>query len=178
MAVHSFKKVQYIPCSLTKAWDFFSSPANLPHLTPKEMDFRIISRFPAARVYAGQLIEYRLRPLPGLRVYWMTEITHVVAPDGSGEPVGMAADAYFVDEQRRGPYSLWHHQHHFKEVAGGIEMADIVHYQLPLGFLGDWVDSLLVKGQLEGIFRYRFQQVETFFGKWTGPTPATETLAV
>jgi len=157
MAVYSFVKVQYIPCSLPLAWDFFSSPANLPLITPPAMDFRILARQQPDRAYAGQLIEYRLRPLPFMRVYWMTEITHVVE------------GRYFVDEQRRGPYRLWHHQHHFKELPGGVEMTDIVHYQLPLGFLGDLVNSMLVKRQLEDIFRYRLEKVEEIFGKWAAP---------
>src|ERR1700733_12252498 len=125
MSVHSFKKIQFIPATLNQAWDFFSSPANLPLITPPEMDFRIISKFHSDKVYAGQLIEYKLRPLPGIRVYWMTEITHV--KDG----------VYFVDEQRYGPYSLWHHQHHFVEKDGGVEMTDIVHYKAPFGVIGD-----------------------------------------
>lgn len=157
MAVYSFEQLQYLPCGLERAWNFFSDPANLPLITPENMQFRIISKGASAsreRIYAGQLIEYRLRPLPFMRVYWMTEITHVVE------------GRYFIDEQRRGPYRLWHHQHHFREVAGGVEMRDIVHYQLPLGVLGVVAHRLLVAGRLEEIFAYRRKKVEEIFGKW------------
>ncbi|HNJ96438.1 MAG TPA: SRPBCC family protein, partial [Ferruginibacter sp.] len=102
--VYSFKTVQRIPISMEAAWDFFSDPANLQKITPDTMGFRIISQHHGGRMYAGQLIEYRVSPVLGIPVYWMTEITHV------------EAGRYFVDEQRYGPYSLWHHQHHFKPV--------------------------------------------------------------
>lgn len=156
MSVHSFKRVQLIPVSLQKAWDYFSSPANLQSITPADLRFEIISQHHGNSMYAGQIIEYKVRPLLGIPLYWMTEITHVVE------------ERYFIDEQRYGPYSLWHHQHHFKEVAGGVEMTDIIHYKLPLGWLGDLVHPLLVKKKLEDIFRYRYQKVEEMFGKWEG----------
>jgi ligand-binding SRPBCC domain-containing protein len=157
MSIYSLKRVQNIPTTLEKAWDFFSSADNLSRITPSELKFHIISRHSADHVYAGQLIEYKLSPLPGFRVYWMTEITHVVP------------GRYFIDEQRRGPYRLWHHQHHFKEIEGGIEMTDIVHYQLPLGVLGTVAHGLFVGRQLERIFAYRQEKVEEIFGKWDAP---------
>jgi ligand-binding SRPBCC domain-containing protein len=104
-------------------------------------------------MYPGQIIEYKVRPVLGIPLYWMTEITHV------------ADQQYFVDEQRFGPYSLWHHQHHFKAVEGGVEMTDIVHYKLPLGWLGDIANNLFVKAQLKKIFAYRYQKTEALFGK-------------
>ncbi len=107
-------------------------------------------------MYAGQLIEYKVSPLLGIPLYWMTEITQVVHRQ------------YFIDEQRYGPYSLWHHQHFFKEVPGGVEMTDIVHYKPPLWWLGDIANSLFVRQQLRNIFTYRFQQTEALFGKWPG----------
>jgi ligand-binding SRPBCC domain-containing protein len=152
MAVHSLQKIQFIPASLDQTWSFFSSSANLPLITPPEMDFRILSKYQGDRIYAGQVIEYKLRPLPGIRVYWMTEIIHV------------QEGVYFVDEQRYGPYSLWHHQHHFKEKDGGIEMTDIVHYKVPFGPIGDLANILFVQRQLERLFQYRHQQVEEIFG--------------
>ena len=151
MSIYSLKRVQNIPTTLDKAWDFFSSPYNLSRITPSELRFNIISRYQSGQVYAGQLIEYKLSPIPGFRVYWMTEITHVV----SGH--------YFVDEQRRGPYKLWHHQHHFREMEGSIEMTDIVHYQLPLGILGALAHGLFVGRQLENIFDYRRKKIEEIF---------------
>jgi len=103
-------------------------------------------------MYAGQLIEYRVSPVLGIPMYWMTEITHVV--EGK----------YFIDEQRFGPYALWHHQHHFRAVEGGVEMTDIVHYKIPLGPLGWIADRLFVRQKLEQIFDYRYRKVSEMFG--------------
>lgn len=151
--VYSFKTIQKIPVSLDKAWDFFSDPANLETITPDNMGFKTISKFHGDTMYAGQLIEYRVSPVLGIPLYWMTEITHVVDKK------------FFVDEQRFGPYSLWHHQHHFKVIEGGIEMTDIVHYKLPLWFLGNIANGIFVKKKLEGIFDFRYKKVEELFGK-------------
>jgi ligand-binding SRPBCC domain-containing protein len=142
---------------MEQAWDFFSSPANLQRITPAEMGFKIISRFHGLRMYPGQLIEYKVRPLLGIPVYWMTEITQVQEP------------VYFIDQQRFGPYTLWHHQHHFKAIPGGVEMTDIVHYRIPLGLLGDFANWLFVKKKLESIFQYRYKAVEELFGSWKQP---------
>lgn len=152
--VYSLKTVQKIPVSLETAWDFFSNPANLSAITPAEMNFKIISQHHGERMYCGQIIEYKVSPLPGIRMYWMTEITHV------------EENKFFVDEQRFGPYSLWHHQHHFKAIDGGVEMTDIVHYKIPFWIAGDIAHGLFVKQKLEQIFRYRFDAVEKLFGKW------------
>ncbi|MBC8034155.1 MAG: SRPBCC family protein [Chitinophagaceae bacterium] len=151
--IYSFKKVQSLPIKLQDAWDFFSRPQNLQDITPTNLGFVIKSKYHGDYMYPGQIIEYSVKPLLGIPLYWMTEITHVV--DGK----------YFVDEQRYGPYSLWHHQHHFREIAGGVEMIDIVHYKIPLGFLGDIANSLFVKKQLNTIFDYRIEAVERRFGK-------------
>ena len=145
-----------MPVTLEHAWDFFSDPANLSKITPPHMEFRIISKHHGERMYAGQVIEYRVKPLPGIPLYWMTEITHV------------EDKKFFVDEQRFGPYSLWHHQHHFKEVEGGVEMTDLVHYKIPFWILGDIANTLFVRKQLDSIFRYRYQAVEQLFGAWEG----------
>ena len=153
MSVHSFKTVQVIPVSLAKAWDFFSNPANLQAITPPQMEFKIISKYKGATMYPGQIIEYNVKPILKIPLYWMTEITHV------------ESKLFFVDEQRFGPYTMWHHQHHFKEVEGGIEMTDIVHYKLPGWWIGDILNSLFVKKQLQQIFDYRFKKVEALFGK-------------
>jgi ligand-binding SRPBCC domain-containing protein len=154
--VYSLKTVQRIPVSLEEAWAFFSKPDNLKDITPASLGFNIISKHHGPDMYAGQIIEYKVRPVLGIPLYWMTEITHV-------EPL-----RFFVDEQRFGPYSLWHHQHHFRAINGGVEMTDIVHYKLPLWLLGDLAHGLFVKRQLEQIFRYRFTAVESRFGHWPG----------
>ena len=151
--VHSIKTVQLIKISMDEAWDFFSSPANLQKITPEKLGFKIVSKHHGEKMYAGQIIEYYVKPLFGIPLYWMTEITHVVDKK------------YFIDEQRFGPYSMWHHQHHFKETPDGIEMTDIVHYKLPFGILGELAHSLFVKKQLKGIFDYRFKVVEDLWGK-------------
>ncbi len=149
--VYSIKTVQVIPTDLETAWDFFSSPANLQAITPANMGFNIISKHHGKKMYAGQIIEYKVSPVLGIPLYWMTEITHVEDLQ------------YFVDEQRFGPYSLWHHQHHFKTVKGGVEMTDIVHYKMPFWILGDAANSLFVGRQLKDIFDYRFNKVKELF---------------
>ena len=154
--VYSIKTVQKIPISIETAWDFFSKPDNLKHITPTNLGFNIISKHHGERMYAGQIIEYTVMPILGIPLYWMTEITQV------------AHQQYFIDEQRFGPYSMWHHQHHFKAIEGGVEMTDIVHYKLPLWFLGDIANTILVKNQLKGIFNFRYQAVEEKFGKLSG----------
>jgi ligand-binding SRPBCC domain-containing protein len=154
MAVYSVKTVQQLPIPLSLAWDFFSNPANLQKITPANMGFKTISKHHGEKMYAGQIIEYKVKPVLGIPVYWMTEITHV------------QDQKYFIDEQRFGPYSLWHHQHHFKSIEGGVEMTDIVHYKIPLWILGDIANTLFVRKQLDGIFDYRFKKVEELFGKW------------
>ena len=103
-------------------------------------------------MYPGQIIEYKVKPVLGIPLYWMTEITHV------------EAEKYFVDEQRFGPYSLWHHQHHFRSIQGGVEMTDIVHYKIPFGILGDWGNAMFVRKELKYIFDYRHKAVEENFG--------------
>jgi ligand-binding SRPBCC domain-containing protein len=152
--VYSLKTVQCMPVNIDTAWDFFSSPSNLKTITPDNLGFKILSHHHGSKMYAGQIIEYTVRPLLGIPMYWMTEITHV------------EYQKYFVDEQRFGPYSLWHHQHHFKIVEGGVEMTDIVHYKMPLWILGDIANTLYIKNELKKIFEFRFQKVETLFGKW------------
>ena len=151
--VYSLKAVQTMPVTLQQAWEFFSRPANLKDITPAHMGFVIKSKHHGEKMYSGQIIEYMVKPLAGVPVYWMTEITHV--EEGK----------YFVDEQRFGPYSLWHHQHHFKEVKGGVEMTDIVHYKIPFSIVGDLANSLFVRRQLKQIFDFRYKAVEKRFGK-------------
>lgn len=109
MAAHSLKNVQIIPVPLERAWDFFSNPANLPLITPAAMSFKIISKHHGEKMYPGQIIEYQVTPIAGIKMYWMTEITHV------------EEYRYFVDEQRFGPYAMWHHQHLFRSVDEGVE---------------------------------------------------------
>ena len=154
MAIYSLKTVQNIPTTLEKAWQFFSAPSNLADITPSHLGFKVLSLYHGESMYPGQIIEYTVKPILGIPLYWMTEITHV------------EKHRFFVDEQRYGPYKMWHHQHHFKEVPGGVEMTDIVHYKIPLGFLGSIAHALMVEGQLKKIFSFRFEKTEVLFGKW------------
>lgn len=151
MAFYRLSKVQKLPISLDEAWDFFSSPLNLKEITPPYMGFDVTSPY-TGKMYPGLIITYKVKPVLGIPLNWMTEITHV------------KDRTYFVDEQRFGPYSLWHHQHHFKAIDGGVEMIDEVNYKLPFGFLGTIAKHLFVAKQLEAIFDYRCKVLEERFG--------------
>jgi ligand-binding SRPBCC domain-containing protein len=160
MAVYSIKTIQKIPISLNDAWDFFSHPKNLAKMTPEKLNLKFVNELYGDEMYAGQVMEYKVKPILGIPMYWMTEITHVQPKQ------------FFVDEQRFGPYRMWHHQHHFKEMPGGVEMTDLIHYKIPGWFLGDAANSLFVRNQLKNIFTFRFQKVEELFGKWPGGSVA------
>lgn len=153
MGCYILTRKQKLPIGINEAWNFFSSPKNLKEITPEYMGFEILSNSNSEVMFAGQIITYNVKPVLGIPLFWMTEITHV--------EVGK----YFVDEQRFGPYSLWHHKHFFKEIPGGVEMTDIVHYKLPLGILGDFAHWLFVKKQLQSIFDFRYKTLEKRFGK-------------
>ena len=155
MKTYALKLKQNIPISLDEAWDFFSSPLNLAEITPKEMNFVVTSDFTKdTKMYPGMIITYKVSPLFGIKLSWMTEITHV------------QDKVYFVDEQRFGPYALWHHQHHFKEIPGGVEMTDILNYAIPYGFIGRLSNKLLVGKEIKKIFDHRVKAVEAKFGKY------------
>jgi len=127
---------------MEEAWEFFSNPANLQKITPPDMNFIIRTEVPE-KIYPGLIIIYKVSPLLHIPMNWVTEITHVRKP------------LYFVDEQRSGPYSVWHHEHHFEEVPGGVMMTDRLFYKAPMGFIGNILDALLIHKRVEGIFRYR-----------------------
>lgn len=153
MSSHTIKTVQQIPATLTQVWNFFSDPANLQRITPSSMGFEVISKHHGQKVYPGQIIEYKVKPLLGISLYWMTEITQVMDKE------------YFLDQQRFGPYRFWHHQHHFKQIEGGVEMTDIVHYKIRFGILGEIINTMIVRKKLKEVFEYRIQMVEEIFGK-------------
>lgn len=150
MTLHRFETEQTLPIGRAEAWNFFSDPANLAVITPPDMGFEVTSPLPD-RVYAGLIITYRVRPLLRIPVQWVTEITHV--DEGN----------YFVDEQRIGPYRVWHHEHHFDEVSGGMHMRDIVHYSVPFGPIGDVVERLVVGRRVEAIFAFRRRVLDQRF---------------
>lgn len=149
--MYRIERTQVLPISLEEAWAFFSSPKNLAKITPKELGFVVHGNVPDA-MYPGLFIEYTVSPLLGIPMRWVTEITHV--REGS----------YFVDEQRVGPYAIWHHEHFFESVPGGVKMTDVVHYKVPLGILGNLVHPWLVRPKLEQIFSYRWAANERMFG--------------
>jgi ligand-binding SRPBCC domain-containing protein len=150
MKIYKKETVQHINASLEECWVFFSSPRNLQKITPKTMGFEITD-FDNQAMYAGQIIQYKVSPLLGIKLNWTTVITQV------------KDNAYFIDEQRFGPYSFWHHKHFFEATPNGVKMTDVVHYALPLGFLGRIVNSLIVKKQLKEIFDYRQLKVNQLF---------------
>ncbi len=160
MKVYHLKRTQFLPVTLSQAWDFFSSPKNLGVITPAEMNFRILHISGGDKMYAGQIIRYRVRIKSWLSVNWVTEITQVNEP------------YHFVDTQVSGPYRLWHHQHHFKEVEGGVEMTDELHYAIPFGILGRLVNALFVAREVNAIFDYRFSVLGTYFTKRKTAVPA------
>lgn len=153
--MHTIKRIIKLPISVEQAWNFFSSPKNLKEITPKYMGFDITRELPE-KMYPGMIITYKVKPLLGIPLNWMTEITYVDEQN------------FFVDEQRVGPYKIWHHQHHFKAIAGGVEMTDIVDYVLPLGPIGRIMEPIIVRGKLKQIFDYREKRVEELFGKFVG----------
>lgn len=154
--VYSLYSRQRVPASLDEVWAFFSDARNLLAVTPPHLNLKVTNKVYGESVYAGQVMTYKVKPLLGIALAWMTEITHVQDKH------------HFVDEQRKGPYKLWHHQHHFKDIEGGTEMTDLVHYRLPMGPLGNIANSLFVKKELEKIFAYRYQKIVELFGKWEG----------
>lgn len=153
MKIYRLHKKQNLPISKAQAWDFLSDPKNLKTITPDYMGFNILSGADRP-MFAGQIIQYIVTPVLGIKTKWVTEITHVK----TGE--------YFVDEQRFGPYALWHHKHFIKEIDGGVEMEDIIDYKVPFGFLGQLVHPIIVKPKLEEIFKHRTKKLEELFGKY------------
>ena len=153
MKSHQIIFKQNLPISLDQAWDFFSSPLNLAKITPDDMEFIVTSSLqPDTKMYPGMIFTYKVSPLFGIKLNWMTEITQV--EEGK----------YFIDEQRFGPFKFWHHQHHFKTIDGGVEMTDILTYGLPFGILGEIAHGIMVKNKVKDIFAFREQKVNELFG--------------
>lgn len=151
MGFYQFRKDQFIKASVEEIWEFISSPTNLKRITPPEMGFDIRTPHLPDKIYKGMIIKYRVRPLWGIATSWVTEITQV--KDGH----------YFVDEQRVGPYKIWHHQHFIIPHKDGVLMTDIVSYQPPLGIFGAVANTLVIKRKLNEIFDYRRQVLEEIF---------------
>lgn len=150
--IHQLVRTQAVPAALGAVWEYFSSPWNLNELTPPDMRFEIV-RGGDERMHAGQLILYRVEFVRGLRSRWLTEIRHV------------RAQAYFVDEQRLGPYRFWYHEHLFAPLPGGVRITDRVTYALPGGPLAWPVERYFVRPRLEQIFAYRAKRIRELFGE-------------
>lgn len=149
--MHQFKADQLLPINKMKAWDFFSSPKNLSLITPPEMDFKILSSLNGEEIFEGMKIDYSVKPLFGIAVHWQTEIYKV------------ENQKYFIDRQAKGPYKIWEHTHTFSEANGGVLIHDVVKYKLPLGFIGIFLNSILIGKKIERIFAYRKKVLENLF---------------
>ena len=153
MGFYQLHTEQRLNVSLEEIWDFISSPKNLKTITPDYMGFDITTPDLPEKMYPGMIISYKVSPLLGIKTTWVTEITHVDEL------------RFFVDEQRIGPYALWHHQHHVEAIEGGVLMKDIVSYQPPLGPLGAIANAVVIRGKLKEIFDYRRQALRDRFGE-------------
>ena len=155
MRTYHLNRRQALPVDPETAWRFFSNPANLRLITPPWLDFNILSRLPDA-IYTGLVITYSIRPLAGIGISWVSEITQVKPP------------GFFVDEQCRGPFSFWRHQHHLQKIPEGVENKDEVQYRLPAGPIGILVHSIFVRRKLEAIFDFRHDVCREIFGSGRG----------
>lgn len=153
MGFYQLHTTQKIPGTIAQVWEFISSPANLKKITPDYMGFNITSKLLSEKMYPGMIISYKVSPVFGIKMTWVTEITQV------------RENEYFVDEQRVGPYSMWHHEHKIEPIDGGVLMTDIVSYKPPFGMLGSLANLILIKKQLNEIFNFRKQAMEKIFGK-------------
>jgi ligand-binding SRPBCC domain-containing protein len=153
MKIFKLKYSQKLPINLNEAWDFLSSPNNLELITPKSMDFNIID-WDKKKAYPGQIIQYTVKPLLGIKINWVTEITQVRDKE------------FFIDEQRFGPYTFWHHKHFLKEIEGGVIMEDVIHYKPPFGFIGVLLNFLFINSKLNSIFKHRELELIKTFGNF------------
>jgi len=151
--IHQIKKEQVLCANIDDVWDFVASPKNLKYITPEYMNFTINSNDLPTEMYAGMIISYKVSPIFKIPLNWVTEITQV------------DKKKYFVDEQRFGPYKMWHHQHIFEPHVNGVLMIDLISYKLPLGPLGKIINAIYIKNQLRSIFNYRFHKMNKIFNK-------------
>lgn len=154
MSVHSFTIVQKMPIPVKEAWDFFSHPANLQLITPANFQFKILTNLEDRPIYTGQVINYTVRPIFNIRMRWTTLITRVEEA------------VVFVDEQQRGPFSYWQHQHFFRAIEGGTEMKDVLQYKIPGLFGGDIINGVLIKNDIKKLFDYRYVKIKELFGEF------------
>lgn len=153
MKLYRLQETQKLPIDIDTAWNFLSDPKNLHAITPADMGFEIVSGA-EKKMFPGQIIRYKVKPLFGITTTWVTEISHIEEKE------------YFVDEQRFGPYSFWHHKHFLREISGGVQMEDVVDYKLPLGFLGVLAHALFIERRVRAIFDYRRKALKSIFGTY------------
>ncbi len=151
MKIHALEKKVLLKADIDTVWEFFSTPYNLNEITPPDMSFEILTDLQGKKMFPGMIINYKVRPLLNIPLRWTTEITHC------------EEKKYFVDEQRFGPYSFWHHLHKFELKDQGVEMTDLVHFGLPFGPIGDIVNAIYVENRLKQIFEYRNAIIEKRF---------------
>lgn len=149
--IHEYKAQQTLPISLDLAWEFFSSPKNLAIITPPEMDFKILTKDLNVEIFDGMEINYRVRPLLGIPMKWKTKLCKIDDKKS------------FTDIQLKGPYSIWEHTHTFISTENGILMNDVIRYKIPMGFIGNWLNTLFIRKKIENIFNYRRQILEKLF---------------
>jgi len=153
MAFYQFYNQQKVNTSIEEIWDFISSPKNLKEITPNYMGFDIMHTYqPSEKMYEGMIIGYKVSPLLGIKTTWLTEITHI------------QENKFFIDEQRIGPYTMWHHQHFIEPIENGVLMTDIVTYQPPFGFIGAIANKLVIHSKVRQIFEYRTIALEKRYG--------------
>lgn len=150
--LRKLKQEQFLPISLEQAWEFFATPKNLNEVTPADMVFEITSHLPD-KMYEGLIITYRIKPMLNIPIDWCTEITHIKEKE------------FFVDEQRKGPYNIWHHEHHFEAVEGGVMMTDLLYYDIGKSVFGWLAGKLFVNKKVEAIFKYRYKTLEKYFSE-------------
>ena len=153
MKIYNLSSKQNLPITLDEAWEFLSNPTNLKKITPEYMGF-IIKSGADRPLFAGQIIQYIVTPILGIKTQWVSEITHV------------EYKKYFVDVQLYGPYALWHHKHFLREIPGGVEVEDVIDYKIPLGFIGQLVHPFLVAPKIKEIFAHREKKLIEIFGEF------------
>ena len=151
MAFHQFSRKFTLNALLEEVWSFIATPANLMKITPSSLSFEIMTPDLPSQMYEGLIIQYRVKPFAGIRTNWVSEITHI------------KTGRYFVDEQRIGPYKMWHHEHWLQPIKGGVEVLDIVSYQPPYGLIGRIANTWLIKQRLTEIFAYRQKAIINHF---------------
>lgn len=147
--MHHFHSEQWLDRPLEEVFAFFSDARNLEAITPRQLNFRILTPGPI-RLEAGARIDYQLT-LYGVPVKWATLIERWEPPHE------------FVDVQLRGPYKVWRHTHRFLAEGQGTRMIDDVAYELPLGPLGRMVEALWARREVSRIFAYRTEVITRRF---------------